>query len=530
MPRSRTRLRARPATVPVLAAALALAGCAGTSSSAGSSASGGTLVIDTSFDLKTADPGREFEPTGQIVDKALYETLLTFDGADVAKPLPGLASSYQESKDGETLTLQLRGGATFSDGSPVTAQDVVFSLDRVIALQGNPSFLLNGVTVSSSGTSTVILSSKQANPALPYILPNPALGILEAKVVEAHGGSDTSADAAEKYLNTASAGSGPYTLSSFSTTTEVVLTMNPKYTGSDKPTYAKVVIRNVQAPTQKLDVQRGDSQIALDLNAQQAQGIGGGLQVSSGASADVIFLLLNQSTKVSGATANADFDKAVREGIDYSSLLSLAGTGSTRANGIIPSSFVGALSAAQATAYDPAGAKAALAASGLKNPTVTLGYASDLTVDGLSLETLAERVQSQLAQVGITVQLEPAPTATELENYRNGKEQMGLWYWGPDYTDPTDYLVFLPGALVGLRANWAAGADPALTALGEKAAVATDTATRTSLFQQIQTTLNSVGPFVPLIQPSRNTVAAASVTGLAYNPVWTIDVAALGRK
>jgi peptide/nickel transport system substrate-binding protein len=42
--------------------------------------------------------------------------------------------------------------------------------------------------------------------------------------------------------------------------------------------------------------------------------------------------------------------------------------------------------------------------------------------------------------------------------------------------------------------------------------------------------MNQVGPFIPLIQPSRNTVAAASVTGIAYNPVWTIDVAALGAK
>jgi peptide/nickel transport system substrate-binding protein len=42
--------------------------------------------------------------------------------------------------------------------------------------------------------------------------------------------------------------------------------------------------------------------------------------------------------------------------------------------------------------------------------------------------------------------------------------------------------------------------------------------------------MNAVGLFVPLMQPSRHMVAAASVTGAAYNPVWTIDVAALGAK
>ncbi|MFF8024894.1 ABC transporter substrate-binding protein [Streptomyces sp. NPDC007896] len=521
---SRSRTGSYPAALPLIAvAALALSACSGGGSTAGSSGGGRTLVVDTSFNLKTADPGREFEPTGQIVDKVLYETLLTFKGSDVTRPVAGLASSYEQSADGRTLTLHLRKGAKFSDGSAVTADDVVYSLNRVIDLKGNPSFLLDGVTVSKTDASTVTLTSKKANPALPFILPNPALGILNAKTVKAHGGS-------EKYLNTTSAGSGPYTLTSFNTNTQVVLTKNPKYTGSQKPAYDKIVIRNVQAPTQKLNVQRGDSQIALDLTSDQVTGLTGGLKVSSGASSDVIFLLLNRSSKVSSTTANAKFAEAVRKGIDYDSLLSLAGAGSVQPAGIIPSTFLGALPSSEKTSRDLAGAKAALKAGGTKKPSVTLGYPSDLTVDGLSLQTLAERVQSQLKEVGITVTLAPAPTTTELDNYRNGKEQAGLWYWGPDYPDPSDYLAFLPGNLVGLRAGWKAGADDTLTALGEKAATTTGDDARKALYEQIQTRMNDGGPFIPLMQPSRNTVAAATVTGVAYNPVWTIDVAALGAK
>ncbi|GAA1956871.1 ABC transporter substrate-binding protein [Catenulispora subtropica] len=514
------------------AALVALSACSsgGASSSSTSTGGGKTLVVDTSFNLKTADPGREFEPTGQIVDKALYETLLTFHGDDVTKPVPGLASSYEESTDGKTLTLHLRSGAKFSDGTEVTADDVVFSLNRVIALKGNPSFLLDGVTVGKTDASTITLVSKQANPALPFILPNPALGILNSKVMQAHGGSATAGDSAESYLNTESAGSGPYLLTSFNTNTQVVLKKNPAYTGPQKPAYDKVVIRNVQAPTQKLNVQRGDSQIALDLTADQVQGIGGGLQVLSGASSDVIFLLLNQDSAVSGTTSNPKFAEAVRKGVDYAGLLQIAGKGSVQPAGVIPSSFLGALPASQATARDLAGAKSALAASGIANPTVTLGYASDLTVDGLSLQTLAERIQAQLKEVGITVNLAPAPTTTELDNYRNGKEQSGLWYWGPDYPDPSDYLAFLPGNLVGLRAGWKAGADPALTAAGNTAAVTIGNDARKTLFEQIQTQMNATGPFIPLLQPSRNTVAAGSLSGVVYNPVWTLDVAAVGTK
>ncbi|MDN3025859.1 ABC transporter substrate-binding protein [Streptomyces sp. S.PB5] len=527
---SRLRTGSSPAAALSLlaVAALTLSACSGGSTS-GSAGGGKTLVIDTSFNLKTADPGREFEPTGGIVDKALYQTLLTFKGGDVTEPVPELAT-YEQSTDGKTLTLKLKPGAKFSDGSALTADDVVFSLNRVIGLKGNPSFLLDGVTVTKTDATTITLTSKKANPALPYILPNPALGILNSKTVKANGGSTTAADKAETYLNTHSAGSGPYTLTSFNTNTQVVLEKNAKYTGSAKPAYDKIVIRNVQAPTQKLNVQRGDSQIALDLTADQAEGLTGGLKVLSGTSSDVVFLLLNQDKKISSTTSNAKFAEAVRKGVDYAGLLSIAGKGSVQAAGVIPSTFLGALPAAQATSRDLAGAKAALAASGLKNPSVSLGYPSDLTVDGLSLQTIAERLQAQLKEVGITVNLAPAPTTTELEKYRSGKEEAGLWYWGPDYPDPSDYLVFLPGNLVGLRAGWKAGADPELTALGEKAATTIGDDARKALYEQIQTKLNASGPFVPLLQPSRHTVTAASVTGVTYNPVWTLDVAAVGSK
>ncbi|MCO6005857.1 ABC transporter substrate-binding protein [Actinoallomurus purpureus] len=521
----------RRAILPVLvASAISLTACSGSGSSSSSSASGGkSLVIDTSFNLKTADPGRMYEQTGLLVDRALYDTLLTFAGSDVGKPVPALAESYELSKDGKTMTLKLRKGATFSDGSPVTADDVVFSLNRVRDLKGNPSFLLDGVTVKKVDDTTIELVSPKPNPALPFILPNPALGIVNSKVLQAHGGTQGADDKAESFLNGQSAGSGPYVLESFNASTQVVLKANDKYWGQTKPTYGRVVIRNVQAPTQKLNVQRGDSQIALDLSADQAQGVGGGLQVAKGASANVFFLLANHSAAVSKTTSNPKFVEAVRKGIDYPGLLQLAGEGSVQAAGIVPSMINGALPADQAPKRDVAGAKAALAASGIPNPKVKLEFPSDYTLNGLSFQPLAERVQANLKEVGITVDLAPAPIATALQNYRDGKEEMGLWWWSPDYPDASDYLAFLPGKLIGLRAGWKKGDAAALESAGDKAAQTIGDG-RTQQYQQIQTQLNAAGPITPLLQPSQHVVTAGTVTGLALNPVWTIDIAALGSK
>ena len=516
----------------VVAVTASLAACG--SSGSGSSGGGGSttspsLVVETAFVLKTLDPGRMFEPTGLMIDHAIYDTLLTYKGSNVTTPVPDLATSYTASADAKTFTFNLRKGVKFANGDPLTAADVVFSLMRTKNIVGNPSFLMAGITATAPNPSTVVLTSAAANTAIPAILTNPSLGILDMKKVEAAGGSDAAnaatADKAEAALNKTSEGSGPYTLTSYSNTTQVVLTANPKYWGP-KPKYGKIVIRNVQANVQKLDVLKGESQIAVDLSPAQAQGMTG-VQIVNGASPNLFFVLTNDDPKVSKVTSNPHFQQAVRYGINYQSLVQLAGKGAVQAAGIIPTMFLGSLPAGSGVTYNLAKAKAALAASGLGHPTVTLVYPSDLAVNGISFADLAARVQQDLQQVGITVKLQGQSIEVALNSYRAGKEPMGLWYWGPDFPDPADYLNFLPGALVGLRAGWVKGADPSLEALGTTAS-STTTASRATLYQQIQTSMNNSSPFMPLIQPAQILVGADSLKNLQSNALWLVDLSELG--
>jgi peptide/nickel transport system substrate-binding protein len=504
----------------------------GTSSGGGSSAgSGKTIVVENAFDLTTADPGRVYEITGGMVIHAMYEPLLGFNGGDVTKPVPLLAKSYEMSSDGTTLTLPLRDDVKFSDGTKMTAADVVFTFNRVKNLKGNPSFLLDGVSVSAPDGNTVVLKSDKPNPALPYLLSNPALGIENSKVVKEHGGSDAAgadkSDAAQKWLDANSAGSGPYTLKSFSTTSEVDLVSNTSYWGSDKPTYTKVVLRNVQADVQKLDVQKGQAQLALDLSPQQVDGMSGSVEVHSAPTSNTFFLFSNANPAISKITSNTHFQDAIRYGLDYTSLVDLAGKGSVRAPGIIPTLFLGALDHSKALQTDAAKAKQALGQSNYKGEQVELEYPSDLTKNGVSFGTVAQRVQSQLKGIGINVVLKPAPLATSLPNYRDGKEQLGLWLWGADYPDPSDYLTFLPGQTVGLRAGWAKGSNPALESMGAQVATTTDSGSRGQQYQAIQEKLNVEGPFMPLFQTAQVAVTAKSVSGFVYNPIWTVDFASL---
>lgn len=488
----------------------------------------GTLVVDTTFQLKTADPAREFEPTANLVLHPVYENLVTFAGGDLTKLVPSLSSVPVISADAKTFTFALNPAAKFSDGSPVTADDVIFSLNRVKNVKGSPSFLMDGVTVSKGAKDTdIVLKTDQSDPGLPFKLANPALGIVNSKLLMANKGSaDAGADKtdmADTFLATTSAGSGPYKLTKFDMASEVVLTRNDAYWGP-KPQYEQIVVRNVESSAQQMNVARGASGLALDLRPDQTSSIKDAANTVSVAGADVAFLFNNSSPAISKVSSNRDFQEAVRLGIDYDGLLNIIGEGAVRPGSVIPTMFAGSLPTADAPKRDVEGAKKALAKSGLTSPKVALTYASDLTKDGVSFADVAAKIQADLKEIGIEVDLKPAPIATVLDSYRAGTLEMSVQWWGPDFPDPSNYLLFGPGEKVGLRAGWKDGTAPEVKAIAAKAAVEIDQTTRTKLYVDWQKAVNAQGPFISLFQPAAAMASAKGLEPLAYNAMWTVDL------
>lgn len=531
----RRRIRATSALALLSAlSACAVAASASSAKTEARSASAGTLVVDTSFIINTADPARDLDPTGYIVDHAIYDTLLTEDGANT-KPVADLATSYKASPNAKVYTFYLRHNAKFSNGDPVTSADVVFSLERVIHVNSAPAYLLAGIRATARGPYTVVLTSSAPNPAIPAIVTTPALGIVDKKVVMAHGGSDapnaSKTDKAEQFLDTTSAGSGPYVLTSFSTNNQITLTANPYYWGP-KPKFQKVVLRNMSAATQYLNVQRGADQIALDLSSQQANQLktNSSLQVHTGASPNVFFLQMTENAKVSPTMANHDIQEAIRYGLGYQGMIATAGTGAIQAAGIVPKQFLGSLPTSDAIKQNIAKAKQLVKASGIKNPSATMAYPSGINVNGLSFATLAQRVQANLAQIGIKITLSAVPVNVFLNNYNADKYALVQSYWGPDYADPNDYLVFVPGGSVATRSDWPASADPSLAALGKRAGSTSNNARRKVLFQTIQRDLNANSPFVNMIQPAEAIVGSSNLTGVVDNPSWILSVQSVGTK
>lgn len=488
-----------------------------------------TLIVDTVFQLKTADPARAFEPTASLVMHPVYQTLVTFTEGDATQLRPGLSELPVASADATTFTFTLRDGATFSDGSPVTRDDVLFSLNRALNVKGSASFIIRGLTFAAGAADNeIVVTSPIPDPGLPARLSYPAFAIVNSDVVRANGGTDAEdaaqTDTADAFLATTTAGSGPYIIEKWDIASEVILAKNENYWG-EEPHYDRIVVRNVANNAQQMNIGRGVSQIAIDLRPDQVGMLGDSVNVISQPGSDVAFLYLNQNPTVSEVTSNPDFVEAVRYAVDFQAILDFIGDGAGRPGGIIPSILLGTLEGEKAPVRDLDRARAALERSGVQNANIDMSYAGDIAKHGISFGDIGALVQAQLAEIGITVNLLPLPSSVSLDNYRAGTNEMSVVWWGPAFPDPSYYLAFNPGQLVGLRSGWAADASPAISELAAKAAVAIELSERDAIYKEWQEALNESGPYVPLFQPPTTLVYSKTVTGVAYHPTWTVDLA-----
>jgi len=487
-----------------------------------------TLIVDTVFQLKTGDPARTFEPTGSLWLHAVYENLVTFSDGDTSAVKPGLADLPTISEDAKTFTFKLRDGAAFSDGSPVTVDDVIFSLTRAQNVKGNAAYILAGVSFAAGEEpGTIVVTTENPDPALPARLTYPSFSIINSDVAKENGATNDAeaaqTDTVDTFLGSTSLGSGPYVLTKFDMASEVVLTKNENYWG-DEPAFDQIVLRNTANAAQQMNIMRNVSQIAIDLRPDQVGSLGDNANVISQPGSDMGWLFLNANPEVSTTSSNAKIVEAVRYGVDFEGIRQIAGESAGRPGGIIPSLILGTLPTEDAPVQDIERAKAAVAESGIENPTLEMAYASDIAKHGISFGDIGAKVQADLAEIGITVNLVPQPVATNLDAYRGGTLQFSVQWWGPAFPDPVGYLPFTPGMLVGLRAGWPAGSDATIEEISARAAVITDPAERVAVYAEFQNALNTSSPFIPLFQPPTTLVSTKTVEGVSYNPTWTVDL------
>lgn len=494
------------------------------------------LVVGLAEETDFLDPARGFTPDGSIVLRATYDTLVTFPDADASEILPSLATDWEISDDGLVYTFNLRDDATFANGQPLTAADVVFSYQRLQNVQGNPSFLAAPIaSVVAVDDLTVEITINEARPDFLATLCNTAFSITNMAAVVEAGGTDAEdaaeADTADEFLNSNSVGTGPYVLTTWEQQDQAVLERNENYWG-DAPFFDRVIIVNIpEAATQKVALESGDIDIAIDLTAEQLADLEGNeaFEVYVGPGKDTHFLLMNQDPEIGGPMSDPNVQLAVRLALDYEGYKELWG-------GVIPGTnltvgLAGAYGEANAMQRDLDRARELMTEAGYGDGfEVGLSY-PDFTNEGVDLNINAQKIQADLAEIGINVVLNPGEVQVALETYRSGQDQFSYWFWGPDILDPLDVLSFLPGGKVGgERANWSDDRAAAeILELRDAATVESDPEARLELFFAIQEYLQANGPWAPFILPPSKKAYSADIEGFLWHFQWGLDVALLSR-
>ena len=468
------------------------------------------IIVQQPGSLRTVDPGRASEVDAAAISRALYDSLLSLNGAD---PAPGFATNWTVSPDGLTYTFDLRPDWKFSDGTSVTPDDYIFSCHRQRNNKSDASWLLGNVdSITKSGPNQIKIVLKKLDVDFLKLVPNPSLAVTNAAVVRAHGGTDAAdaatTDTATTWLDQHSVGTGPFMIDHWDRGSEMVLRANPYYWG--KKTFDTVVFRFVQDPTTQRDLLlRGDAHIAVNLTPDLAADLLKRGPTSKTAVASVPALgiaYLGFNAKASGPIGQPKAWEAIRCAIDYEGLKEIYLGGGQLTGSIVPPQLPNALPVAEGMKQDIPKAKAALAVLGMPNGfSFKLTYGADQIIQNVPATDVVQKVKEDLAAIGITADLIGEPLTQELTDYRAGKPEAVLHLWAVDFPGWTDFLpVYAPGGHVALaRQNWAVDSSPEakeIAALTAKAVASLDPKEQIEPALQAQRLINQHGPYAWLFE------------------------------
>jgi peptide/nickel transport system substrate-binding protein len=485
------------------------------------------IALDQS-DVKTLDPGRQFEFAAAFINLNSYDTLVAQKSpTELTTFVPILATEWKISPDGKEYTFKLRPNTKFASGNAVTAEDVRFSLTRLKNLKGNPSWLmdpLKEIVIVDPLTVKTVLNESFADWLA--VLSGANLAIVDSKLAKEHGASDASTadkdDQAEEWLNQNSAGSGPFILKGWLRHNEIVLERNPNYfRGAAK--VAKVEVRDTPSPsTQKLQVENGDVDIALNLTPDLAATMkdNKNIRILTGQSFDNMYLGMTCDPQIHPELAKKEVRQAIRAAIDYDGILRLTNNMAVRGPAVFS---IGVLGLTQADAdrlnprLDPRKAKELLAKAGMPNGfKFTLLYGTGPSPVGITYESVAQKVQADLKKVGIEVQLIPEEFGTMMTKYRAKKEVAVISYNTPDYLGPSDWAGQMILHTWAPRLHYDSKVAQDLT---RRADAEVDPKKRIALYQDLLKLLLDEGPYAMLVQGKVQIVTRPNIQGYEYFPI-----------
>jgi peptide/nickel transport system substrate-binding protein len=468
---------------------------------------GGTLTVATEPGT-IRDPALASARSDILLNEQVYDWLV--EVGDNNQLVPALATSWSSS-DGKVWSFALRSGVTFSNGQPFTADDVVYTFNRLKDPKvGSPlaPSLKALTTVRAVDTTHVEFVLSQTNAEFPSLVADYHAAILSKSVQ----------DPAKIWV-----GTGPFTLQSYVAEDRATLVKNPHYWMRDKSGNALpyldqiVMVFTPDLPGQVNALEGGQAQFVGGLTSELVGTVksDGKLKVLTGPSS-AFHYVIHMRSDAGHPAANAKIRQALQLGTDHQGLIDQVRPGlAVVGNGTPVGPAYGEYYLNQAPTYDPTKAKQLLAEAGASNLTITL-YAQQ----ALEVPAIATVWQQQMKAIGVTVNIQTEPPDVYYGDGSGSWLQVdfGITEWGARNT-PAEF--FDSAYVTGAASNESHWSDPEFDKVVAQIHAELDPTKRIELYKQAQKILMERGP---VIVPFFETAAAgvsAKLEGVNLAPDWS---------
>lgn len=453
------------------------------------------LVIDLVSEPSSLDPHKQWNPDSYYVYRNIFDNMLTRD--DAGKIEPQIATAWKYASDTE-IVFTIRGDVKFHDGTPLTADDVAFSVNRIIDPKfASPQLGQFNKIVSAEVTGEHEVTIK-TDGAYPVLLPQLVkLSIVPRHVVEKVG---------DDAFNLAPIGSGPYKFEKWQRGVSVSLVRNDAYWG-EKGTFPHAEFRAVpDAATRVADLQSGTADLVVSLDSDLTAQLAGSAVAKplTALTERVAYVKLNPTLpplddiRVRQAVAHAIDKQGLVDGI-------LGGFDKPADQMATPSHF-GYVDGIKGNAYDPELAKKLIAEAGISG--THLAFATSPTFD----QRIVQAIAQMLTDVGLPVDLQLTDMATYLKHVQSAPDKQPLISFGrwSCACQDVDGVLF---PLLHSSSSWSSLRNPEIDKLLETARNTLDEKARLDAYTQVSEFVAKDVPLVPLYQ-------AAAIYGAAKGLQW----------
>jgi len=488
---------------------------------------GGSIIVTYKSDPGTLDPAIGYNWQNWPMMRALFSRLVTYTPG-TTKLVLDAAESYQLSPDGTEYTFKLRPGLKFSDGTPLSAHDVVYSITRVVdpatASPGQSFFapiegydaMVNGKAKTLSGVKALDDQTVQFKITAPNVVFMQVLAMNFASIVSAKAVAAYAKDVAHHPV-----GSGPFFMASWTPGNEVVFKKNPHYFVPGVPYLDEVRFQlGIDELTAYFKLLRGEvdllgdgvpgSQLALVKSNPKYRSM-----LVKGYPLETSYMTMNTEMK--------PFDdlrvrRAINMAINKPAIIRVINGRGAPANQVLPPAMPGFDKSYKGYAYDPAAAKKLLAEAGYKDGFTTELYAMNSDPNPRIVQT----IQAQLAAIGVTVKLHILSQAEVIAIAGTPGKAPLVWSgglaWVDDFPDPSDFFgpILGSGSAVKGGWNWAFYKNPKLDKLAAEADGMFKPEQRTArlaLYQKIFREVMDDAPWVPVFNQVDYTLHSTKVAG-----------------